>query len=215
MKQGQTEWILALDDDPWAVEIVCAMLESHGYQVQPAHSMEEAIEIIRRLGSPSLLLVDGMMPNVDGFMACRTFRELSALDKVPIVFLTALDGEGDRVAALEAGADDFLTKPVSESMLITRVRTLVELYRRRLQTEVRSRYEAVMDATGDGILILDSYDQVIEANQAALSLLAIPRNPLRTIHLPTYVEQHWVVERGSIGPFSEALLVWRAEGPPT
>lgn len=215
MNHERPEWVLALDDDPWALEIVSAMLETHGYQVQRALSMEEAIEVIRRLGNPSLLLIDGMMPNIDGFTACRTFRELPAFEKVPIVFLTALNGERDRVAALEAGADDFLTKPISESMLITRVRTLVELYRRRLHTEVGSRYEAVMDAIGDGILILDRHDQLIEANQAALSLLSIPRNPLRTIHLPTFVEQHWVVERGSIGPASEALLVWGGSGPPT
>jgi DNA-binding response OmpR family regulator len=203
------EWVLAIDDDPWALEMTAVTLGEHGWHVQRATSGEQALEIVTRLGAPALVLVDAMMPNEDGFSVCRRLRGAAALRLVPIVFVTALDDEAVRVQALEAGADDFITKPVSSSLLVTRVRTLIELRRRRESDDARTRLGIVIDALGEGVITLDDDDRVVYANRAALALLGLPRNPLTAIHLPSHIARHWTVVRGQVGRDHDARLVFR------
>jgi signal transduction histidine kinase len=203
------EWILAIDDDPWSLEISTVALEAEGWHVQRASSGDEATTILSRLGAPALVLVDAMMPKEDGFTLCRRLRKSPALRSVPIVFATALDDEEMRAQALEAGADDFLTKPVTPSLLVTRVRTLVELNRLRTEGETRTRYGVIMETLGEGVVTLDDNDNVIEANRAAIGLLGLPRDPLARIHLPSHIARFWTVVRGETGRNHDARLVFR------
>ncbi|MDH3463737.1 MAG: PAS domain-containing protein [Acidimicrobiia bacterium] len=127
---------------------------------------------------------------------------------MPIVFQTALDDENVRVRALEAGADDLLTKPVPATLLKTRVRTLIELHRHRAANVARTRYDLVLDTIGEGVLTLDDDDHVVEANRAARALLGLPRDPLARVHLPEHIARHWKVIRGQAGRDSDARLVY-------
>lgn len=204
------DWILAIDDDPWALEMTSVLLGEHGWHVQRALDSQEAQAILARLGAPALVILDAMMPNDDGFAICRRLRNSGALQNVPIVFVTALDDEAIREAALRAGADDLLSKPVSASLLVTRVRTLIELHRHRARASTHAHYGIVLDTIGEGVVTVDEDDFVVEANRAAKALLGLPRDPLERIHLPSHVARHWSVVRGQVGRSNDARLLWQS-----
>lgn len=201
------DWVLVLDDDPWAAEIASTLLEQHDIPVHATDRFEAALEAINRMGPPAVMLLDALMPGEDGFQVCRRLRREGALRHTRVVFVTSLDDEASRLAALEAGADDFLSKPLSESILVTRVRSLIELSRLRDRDQARAQYETVMDAISEGVISLDDSDYLVEANQAARTLLGLPPNDSDPVHLPTFLAEQWSVERGRISRASRARLV--------
>jgi signal transduction histidine kinase len=188
------DWVLALDDDPWALEITRSMLQHHDIPVQTVRSEHDAEAAIDRHGPPAVLLLDVMMPGVDGYEVCRRLRSQPALRHTRVVFATALDTEAGRLAAFEAGADDYLTKPFSEPILIGRIRSLIELARLRDRDAARLEYETVLDTIGEGVITLDARDEVLAANEAAVRLLGLSRSEMRGLHLPSHVAQHWTTE---------------------
>ncbi len=207
------DWVLILDDDPWAVELTKVMLESHDIPVHAAHTIDAALDSVRRLGPPSVLLLDVMMPEADGFEVCRRLRAEGALRHTRVVFVTALDDEASKLTALEAGADDMISKPFSEPILIARVRSLIELARLRDRDQARLEYDAVLETIGEGVITLDEHDRVITANGPARRLLGLPDDPLDRTHLPAFVAQHWTVDRGAIGRSTQARIRWQDRGP--
>ena len=121
--------ILLVDDEPDILEFMSYNLSNEGYKVYTATNGEEAIEKAKSK-SPHLILLDVMMPKMDGIEACENLRKLSKLgDKLIIVFLTARSEDYTQVAGLEAGADDYITKPVKIKVLISKVKSLL----RRMQ----------------------------------------------------------------------------------
>lgn len=128
--------ILIVDDNASARETVIAMLEGENYQIETAKDGFHALQILNQL-QPDLILLDVMMPGMDGFEVCRRIRATPALAEVPIIMLTALDDRASLLMGLEAGADDFLTKPVDRYELQARVRTIVRLNRYRQLVEQR------------------------------------------------------------------------------
>lgn len=121
-----TARILIVDDVLANVKLLEARLAAEYFEVRTAQNGREAIEIARR-ERVDLVILDVMMPGMDGFEACRTLKSSPETAHVPVIMVTALDEAGDRVKGLECGADDFLTKPVSDIALVTRVRSLVRL----------------------------------------------------------------------------------------
>ena len=103
--------VLIVDDDPSARETLIAMLESENYRLEIAKDGFQALQMIGHI-QPDLILLDVMMPGMDGFEVCRRIRSTPQLAEVPILILTALDDRGSLLQGIEAGADDFLTKPV-------------------------------------------------------------------------------------------------------
>src|ERR1700728_2055050 len=170
-----TARVLVVDDIPANVKVMEARLSAEYFDVVTAMSGAEALAICER-AECDLVLLDVMMPDMDGFEVCRRLKTNPATHHIPVVMVTALDQSADRVRGLEAGADDFLTKPTPELALIARVRSLTRL---KLVTDelrmrvVRSREigiesperEALAD-TGRGgrVLIVDdrpaSYERV-------------------------------------------------------
>jgi two-component system cell cycle response regulator len=128
--------ILVVDDIPANVKLLEARLTAEYFDVMTASSGLEALEICAR-GECDLVLLDVMMPNLDGFEVCRRLKSNPATHFIPVVMVTALDHPSDRVRGLEAGADDFLTKPVSDVVLIARVRSLTRL--KMMTDELRMR----------------------------------------------------------------------------
>jgi len=120
--------ILIVDDEPFNVDYLEQELEDLGYDTLTAANGQEAIEVVRR-ERPDLVLLDVMMPVMDGFTACRALKEDEETRLIPIVIMTALDSVDDRVRGIEAGADDFLTKPVDDRELVARIQTTLKLKR--------------------------------------------------------------------------------------
>jgi len=120
--------ILIVDDDHTARETLVAILEGEKYQIELARSGIDALQILEKL-HPDLILLDVMMPGMDGFEVCRRIRSTPKLAEVPIILLTALDDRRSLLRGLESGADDFLSKPVDRHELLARVRTITRLNR--------------------------------------------------------------------------------------
>jgi two-component system cell cycle response regulator len=118
--------ILVVDDIDSNVRLLEAKLSSEYYEVLTASDGPTALAIAAS-ELPDIILLDVMMPGMDGFAVCRRLKEDPTTRHVPVVLVTALDGRADRVAGLEAGADDFLTKPIDDLMLFARVRSLTRL----------------------------------------------------------------------------------------
>ncbi|MET0924941.1 MAG: response regulator, partial [Xanthobacteraceae bacterium] len=116
-----TARVLVVDDVPANVKLLEARLSAEYFDVVTAMSGEEALAICERADC-DIVLLDVMMPDMDGFEVCRRLKAGLTTHHLPVVMVTALDQPSDRVRGLEAGADDFLTKPVSEVALIARVR---------------------------------------------------------------------------------------------
>lgn len=121
-----TARVLVVDDIPANVKLLEARLMAEYFHVITASSGQEALEICER-DQCDIVLLDVMMPEMDGFEVCQKLKQNPKTMHLPVVMVTALDQPNDRVRGLEAGADDFLTKPVNDLALITRVKSLVRL----------------------------------------------------------------------------------------
>jgi len=113
--------LLVIDDDPDLVDIIAYTLRKEGHQVSVATSGERALELVEQGDVPELIVLDVMMPGLDGFEVCRRIR---ARWKVPVILLTARGEEADRVWGLDLGADDYILKPFSHKELAARVRAV-------------------------------------------------------------------------------------------
>jgi class 3 adenylate cyclase/CheY-like chemotaxis protein len=119
--------VLVVDDQPPNIRLLEAILTPRGYDVRAASSGEEALAAIDE-GDVDLVLLDIVMPGMDGYQVCRAIRERPATAYLPVVMVTA-SGDEQKIKALEAGADDFLTKPVNQSELLARVASLARIKR--------------------------------------------------------------------------------------
>jgi len=128
--------VLIVDDDPTAREALVAILEGDGYELKQAKDGIQALQILKQL-QPDLILLDVMMPAMDGFEVCRRIRATPPLAEVPIILLTALDDRDSLLKGIESGADDFLSKPPDRRELVARVRTITRLNRYRTLMEQR------------------------------------------------------------------------------
>ncbi|MBO6538595.1 MAG: PleD family two-component system response regulator [Rhizobiaceae bacterium] len=131
-----TARILVVDDVKANVKLLETRLLAEYFEVLKAYSGAEALETCEN-GKVDVVLLDVMMPEMDGFEVCRRLKNDPATAHIPVVMVTALDQTSDRIRGLEAGADDFLTKPVNDLQLITRVKSLVRL--KTLTDELRLR----------------------------------------------------------------------------
>jgi len=117
--------ILVVDDDAELVELIAFNLKQAGYSIGTATNGVEAIKKARSLG-PALIVLDIMMPELDGFAVCEILRHHPATAAIPIMMLTALSSELGRVAGLGSGASDFVTKPFSPRLLVQRIEELLQ-----------------------------------------------------------------------------------------
>jgi two-component system, cell cycle response regulator len=172
-----TARILIVDDVAANLRLLEARLSAEYYQVATAQDGHDAIRLARTW-QPDLILLDVMMPEMDGFETCRALKRDGATRHIPVVMVTSLGQNEERVRGLEAGADDFLTKPVDFTTLLARTRSLVRL--KRLLDEWRVRGETAralgLDAEGAALpsvsgaraLVVDDWEESAVAIQEAL-----------------------------------------------
>lgn len=153
--------ILVVDDEPHIVELVRYNLAQEGFEVSVAYDGHEAIEKAKQ-ESPDLVILDLMLPYVDGLEVCRHIRKESS---VPILMLTAKDGEQERVVGLELGADDYVTKPFSPRELVARVRAI-------LRRTVREAQRPAAKPVAVGGLVLDPTTHEVRLNGRPIELTA-------------------------------------------
>lgn len=176
--------ILVVDDIEANVRLLHAKLEAEYYDVLTASDGPTALALAAA-EQPDIVLLDVMMPGMDGFAVCRRLKDDPETRHIPVVLLTALDGRADRVAGLEAGADDFLTKPIDDVMLFARVRSLTRL--KSVIDELREReasgrrmgviagVASRLGGTGGRILVVD--DNLRQA-QRVCAELSIEHRPV-------------------------------------
>ena len=174
-----TARVLVVDDVPANVKLLEVRLSAEYFDVATAYSGADALTLCER-AECDIVLLDVMMPDMDGFEVCRRLKSNPITQHIPVIMVTALDQPADRVRGLEAGADDFLTKPVPDIALVSRVRSLARL--KMMTDELRMRAitskeisiqsperEAVRDAGRNGrILIVDDRPRSYETMVATL-----------------------------------------------
>ena len=134
-----TARILVVDDVPANIRLLEAKLTFEYYDVLTAPDGPTALEIAAR-DAPDIILLDVMMPGMDGFEVCRRLKANAGTRHIPIIMVTALDGREERIRGLDAGADDFITKPIDDVILMARVRSLARL--KVVTDELREREES-------------------------------------------------------------------------
>ena len=137
--------ILVVDDNPQNAKLLADLLRAKGYQVASAARGAQALEAVRA-APPDLVLLDVLMPGLSGYDVCRAIRAEPATALLPIVLVTSLDPQEERVRGMEAGADDFLNKPINQSELFARVKSLLRV--KTLQDQVKHQAEALADWNG-------------------------------------------------------------------
>jgi two-component system cell cycle response regulator len=170
-----TARVLVVDDIPSNVLLLEAQLSAQYLQVESASNGYDALSMIES-DPPDIVLLDVMMPDLSGYEVCRRVRRMPGAASIPIVMVTALDRPDDRIAGIEAGADDFLSKPVNEAVLMARVRNLVRL--KLLTDEMQQRQSTARSAGApDPVRCLaDSNPSgrilIVEEREDTLSMLA-------------------------------------------
>ncbi|MAC87229.1 MAG: DNA-binding response regulator [Gammaproteobacteria bacterium] len=141
--------ILLVDDEPDILEIVGYNLKNEGYLVYTASNGVDALKSAKKI-TPNLILLDIMMPQMDGIEACEKIRAIKSLENTLIAFLTARNEDYSQVAGFEAGADDYITKPIKPKVLVSKVKSLL----RRLKAENQADSTVVV---GDITINRDEY----------------------------------------------------------
>jgi PAS domain S-box-containing protein len=186
-KKSHNYQILAVDDDPVNLETLRFSLSNEGYDIILAHGGQQALEIIQQ-SPPDLVLLDLMMPHINGFEVCRQIREVWDWVNMPVIILSAKTQLKDLEEGFKAGANDFLTKPFHPKEIIIRVHTqllakfaveyqqdnqlLLNEVEKRKENEIeitttQKRLEAILNQEKDAILCMDSTRKIVFINQAA------------------------------------------------
>jgi PleD family two-component response regulator len=185
MSAPEKKLVLIVDDTPTNVAVVSGVLKD-SFRTKVATNGEKALAIAGAAEKPDLILLDVMMPGMDGFEVCRRLKLDPATAHIPVVMVTALDQVADRIRGLEAGADDFLTKPVNDLQLMTRVKSLVRL--KTLTDELRLRASTTRNIGIEEMLARREPEAVLP------KVLLVDERPASVEHL-----------RNMLGPHSRSM----------
>ena len=169
MKKTSTK-ILIVDDDPDIIEILTYNLSNEGYNVKSAVNGIEALKKAKKF-IPDIILLDVMMPEMDGIEACANLREIESLSKSMIIFLSARGEDFTQIAAFDAGADDYINKPVKPKILLKKISSIS----RRIFSETNNTSKIIV-----GSLVIDreSYSVTLEKDE-----IALPRKEFELLYL--------------------------------
>jgi two-component system alkaline phosphatase synthesis response regulator PhoP len=165
MNETATYKILLVDDEPDILEFVGYNLKKEGFNVTTASNGEEAMKIAQAQ-NPHLIILDVMMPGMDGIETCEEIRKIAALKDSLVVFLTARGEDYSQIAGFDAGADDYITKPIKPKVLISRVKALLKRY--KTGTSASDDQNETRITVGD--LIIDREKYVVISGNSELVL---------------------------------------------
>lgn len=163
--------ILLVDDEPDIIEIIRYNLSAEGYRILTAENGKEALEIARK-EKPQLIILDVMMPKMDGIETCSQMRKLPELDQTVITFLTARGEDYSQMAGFDAGADDYITKPIKPKVLTSKVKALLRRFR-----EEPAPHTDVLQA-GDLMINRDKYMVIKDGEE-----ISLPRKEFELLYL--------------------------------
>ncbi|HUM51958.1 MAG TPA: response regulator transcription factor [Chitinophagales bacterium] len=162
--------ILVVDDEPDILEFLSYNLEKEGFLVETAENGKQALEKAKK-NQPDIVLLDVMMPEMDGIEACRTLREMPQFENTIIAFLTARTEDYSQIAGFETGADDYISKPIKPRVLVSRLRALLRRY------EAKEAKSTFLDV---GNIQIDRERYLIIFNGKEM---AVPRKEFELIYL--------------------------------
>ena len=151
--------ILLVDDEPDILEIISYSLKNADYDVYTASNGIEAIKIAKKI-EPHLIILDVMMPEMDGIETCQNIRNIKELDNTLVIFLTARSEEYSELAGFNAGADDYITKPIKPKLLVSRVNAILKR-RRSIKEEQQIKI---------GDIIIDKEKHILTYNKNEIHL---------------------------------------------
>jgi len=163
MHKRQSPLILIVDDNPTNLQVLGKLLAEQGYELSIAQSGQEALDFVAET-EPELILLDIMMPGMDGYAVCRQLKKNAGTKHIPIIFLTAKIESADIIKAFELGAADYVTKPFNAAELLARVNVHVELNTLRGILPVCSSCKKIRDDEG----IWNQIEEYIESHSKAL-----------------------------------------------
>lgn len=181
--------VLVVDDEEPILELLKYNLEKEGYEVRAASNGQDAVDIARKF-KPDLVLLDIMMPHMDGVEACRQLRAMPELSNTFIVFLTARSEEYSEVAAFDVGADDYITKPIKPRALMSRISAL---FRR----ESKGKTPAAQIVIGDLVIDRSSYTIKLKGKEINLPkkefelLFFLAQNPNKVFSRDDLLHNIW------------------------
>jgi len=178
--------VIAVDDEPHILELVKLYLEREGHQVDGAATGKDALSKLST-ATPDLVVLDLMLPDMDGFEVCRQIR---AKSNVPVLMLTARKDDVDKIVGLELGADDYLTKPFNPRELVARVRAVLRRYQTGLKPgEVVGMAKLRIDLSRYEVLV-DGHQVKLRTKEFAL-LAALAQNPGIVLSRERLLEMVW------------------------
>ena len=157
--------ILLVDDEKDILEFISYNLNKEGYKVLTAHNGRDGIELARKF-VPQLILLDVMMPEIDGMETCEELRKIRELDNTIIVFLTARGEDYSQIAGFKAGGDDYIVKPISPKVLISKIKALIR--RRDRANNSAEKQESVIIEQDDIILDREKYIVIKKGEKLSL-----------------------------------------------
>ncbi|MCB0507947.1 MAG: response regulator transcription factor [Bacteroidetes bacterium] len=162
--------ILVVDDEPDILEFLSYNLEKEGFAVETAENGKQALEKAKK-NQPDIVLLDVMMPEMDGIEACRTMREMPQFENTIIAFLTARTEDYSQIAGFETGADDYISKPIKPRVLVSRLKALLRRY------EAKESKSSFLDV-GNIQIDRERYLIIFNGNE-----MAVPRKEFELLYL--------------------------------
>lgn len=202
--------ILVVDDEPSIVKSIQYSLEKEGYAVATAHDGQQAIEVARR-EKPNLVILDVMLPSLDGYEVCRQIRQEMP---VPIIMLTAKGEEIDKVVGLEIGADEYVTKPFSLRELLARIKALLRLVARYQEAKAAQPDkieigDLVIDLTRHEVTLGGKVLNLTLKEYELLKLMALNAN--KVLSREFLIEQVWGYDFTGEGRTVDVHIHWLRE----
>jgi signal transduction histidine kinase len=170
MTMAEKPSVLVVDDEAMNVDLLKSILQSSQYHVLSASNGLEALEVLSRQ-KVDLVLLDVTMPLMDGFEVTRKIRAGQSTKGLAVILITGLHGISERITGIEAGCDDFITKPFDKNELLARIRTLLRLNFYRSQVDEKEKFEHLINMMNDGLIVCDSGLNIIRSNQKVRELL--------------------------------------------
>lgn len=183
--------VLIVDDAPENLAALRKLMVEQGYQTFVATSGERALKIARRI-HPDLVLLDVMMPGMDGFETCRQLKANASTARIPVIFMSARTGTDDVVAGFDLGAVDYIAKPLRMAEVSARVRTQLQIrVNVESQEEQAERLRTIVNNMAEGLLIIEADGRIQFTNPACDKYLGYRENALAGSHISDLLNPWW------------------------